>query len=214
MFSLINDDIAAYCEAHSTAESALLYELNRETHLRTTHPRMLSGHLQGRLLALISTLKKPRHILEIGTFTGYATLCLAEGLADDGVIDTIEIDVEMEERIRHYFARSPRAAQLQLHIGDAMTIIPTLDKPWDLVFVDAEKEKYLDYYQLVLPQMRAGGLILVDNVLWNEKVVQAEAQRDAETRRMMAFNDFVQRDARVKNLLLPLRDGLLIIEKI
>lgn len=213
-FDLIDHTIEAYCEAHTTPESGLLYRLNRQTNLETVNPRMLSDQLQGLFLTFISKMLRPERILEIGTFTGYSALCLAEGLTDTGELHTIEVNMEYEDRIREYFSQSPLGKQIILHIGDALQVAPKLDMTWDLVFIDAEKEDYLSYYEAVLPSVRKGGFILADNVLWNGKVVQEAVGNDRDTRAILAFNDHVQNDNRVRNLLLPFRDGIMIIEKL
>ena len=210
---IIPEQIESYCESHTTKESDLLYRLNRETHLKFLNPRMLSGQLQGKFLAMISKMIKPLNILEIGTYTGYSALCLAEGLQPDGALHTIEVDEELEEIITKYFNLHTHKEQLHLHIGNALEIIPALKKNWDLVYMDAEKTEYLQYYEMVLPYVNKGGYILVDNVLWNGKVIDTENKNDADTKAIMAFNDFIENDPRVENLLLPLRDGLLLIEK-
>ena len=214
MIELLPQLIEYYCEEHTSPESALLYRLNRETNLRTLRPRMLSGVLQGGLLSFISRLMHPQHILEIGTFTGYATLCLAEGLQENGTLDTIEIDPEAEEIIRRYFEQSPYHKQLFLHIGNALDILPALHKTFDLVIIDADKKEYLDYYKLIISKVRKGGIILVDNVLWSGKVIEEVKQNDRDTQAILAFNDYVQQDNSVRNLLLPFRDGMMMIEKL
>lgn len=213
-FDLIDHTIEAYCEAHTTPECELLHRLNRQTNLETVNPRMLSDQLQGQFLTFISKMLRPEHILEIGTFTGYSALCLAEGLAPTGELHTIEVNVEYEDRILEYFNRSPLGKQIVLHIGDALQVAPKLGMAWDLVFIDAEKEDYLSYYEAVLPSVRKGGFILADNVLWNGKVVQEAASNDRDTQAILAFNNHVQNDSRVRNLLLPFRDGIMIIEKL
>lgn len=212
-FELIDQEIEAYCESHTSPESDLLCRLNRQTHLETINPRMLSGQQQGLLLAFISKMMRPRYILEVGTFTGYSALCLAEGLTSDGELHTIENNIEFEDRICQYFERSPLGPKIKLHIGDAKEVISQLDYTWDLVFIDAEKEDYQAYYDLVLPKVRKGGFILVDNVLWNGKVTKDVAHNDKDTKAILAFNEFIQQDERVRNLLLPFRDGIMIIEK-
>lgn len=214
MHAEITQAIEEYCEAHSKPESPLLYALNRETHLKVLRPRMLSGHLQGKLLTMLSKMIQPKAILEVGTYTGYAALCLAEGLAPEGQLHTIEVDAELEEIIINYFAQSPRATQMHLHIGDALQIIPTLNETWDLVFIDADKEDYIAYYEAVLPHVRRGGIILVDNVLWSGKVLQEVKGNDKDTRALMQFNDYIVQDERVDNFLLPFRDGIMCIEKL
>jgi len=175
---------------------------------------MLSGPLQGGFLSFISRLIRPTHILEIGTFTGYTALCLAEGLQKNGTLDTIEIDPESEETILYYFAQSPYKKQLFLHIGAALDILPTLHKIWDIVMIDADKREYLDYYKAVIPHVKNGGIILADNVLWSGKVIEEVKQNDKDTQAILLFNDYVQKDQTVRNLLLPFRDGMMIIEKL
>ncbi len=213
-FDLISGDIEAYCEAHTTPESELLYRLNRQTNLETINPRMLSGQLQGRFLTFIARMLRPERILEIGTFTGYSALCLAEGLPETGVLHTVEANEEYEERIVSYFEQSELNKKIRLHIGKAEDVVPQLEETWDLVFIDAEKEDYQTFYDLVFPHVRKGGFILIDNTLWNGKVVHEVAHNDRDTKAVMAFNDFVQKDTRVDNLLLPFRDGIMMIEKL
>lgn len=214
MFTLISDDIDKYCEEHTSDEKEILYQLNRETHLKVLRPRMLSGKLQGTFLSFISKMTSPKAILEIGTYTGYSALCLAEGLQPNGVLHTIEIDEEMEDVIKKYITKSPHKDQIILHIGDAGKIIETIELEWDLVFIDAEKKDYIQYYQKVLPKLRKGGIILVDNVLWSGKVVQEIAPNDHETWAITQFNDFIQNDPSVRNMILPFRDGIMMIEKL
>jgi len=210
----MNEQIELYCETHSSKENDLLYRLNRETHLKILNPRMLAGQLQGRFLTMISKMLKPSNILEIGTFTGYSALCLAEGLHPKGALHTIEIDEELEEMITKYFNLSEHKENLHLHIGNALEIVPNLNKTWDLVFIDAEKKEYLQYYEMVLPRVKSGGFLLIDNVLWNGKVIEPIAKNDTDTQAIVEFNRFIQHDSRVKSLFLPLRDGLLLIEKL
>ena len=207
-------EIEEYCEAHSTPQSELLYRLTRETHQKVMNPRMLSGHLQGMLLTTLCRMMQARRVLEIGTYTGYSALCIAEGLAADGQVHTIEVDEEREEMIRRYLAQSPYQDKIQLHIGDALQVIPTLQEQWDMVYIDADKEEYTDYYEAVLPQVRKGGIILADNVLWDGKVVKEVRSGDKDTRALLAFNEHVQADPRVTNFILPVRDGLMFIEKL
>ena len=214
MHAEITQEIEEYCEAHSTPEPELLYRLNRETNLKVMNPRMLSGHIQGMFLTSLVQMMQPKAVLEIGTYTGYAAICLAEGLPDDGIIDTIEIDFELEDIIRKYFSQYPKKEKINLHIGDAVEVIPTLDKTYDLVFMDADKEEYIRYYELVLPKVRKGGYILADNVLWSGKVLQEVKSGDKDTPAIRQFNDYVLQDERVWNFLLPLRDGIMVIEKL
>jgi predicted O-methyltransferase YrrM len=211
---ITSEQIESYCEAHTSIESDLLHRLNRETHIKMMNPRMLSGAVQGKFLSMISKMIQPVNVLEIGTFTGYAALCLAEGLQENGELHTIELDEELEEIITKYFNLSAHKENLHLHVGNALEIIPALNKTWDLVFMDAEKEEYLKYYEMVLPSVRKGGSILVDNVLWNGKVTEKVADKDTDTQTIMEFNDFIQNDPRVENVLLPVRDGILLIEKL
>lgn len=213
LLSLIPEEIEEYCELHTTPESQLLNRLNRETNLKVLRPRMLSGKLQGTFLAMISRMIKPSYILEIGTYTGYSALCLAEGLTSSGELHTIEIDEELEDISRKYFKESSFHSQIHLHIGDANTIIPTLPHQWDLVFIDAEKKDYKKYFDLIFPNLRNGGIILIDNVLWSGKVVEEVAHNDYDTQAILAFNDYIQQYEGVINLTLPFRDGILMVEK-
>jgi caffeoyl-CoA O-methyltransferase len=173
---------------------------------------MLSGQLQGRLLALLSRLKQPKFILEIGTFTGYSAVCLAEGLQPEGLLITIEANEELESRIQTYFAQTEKKEQIQLIIGQALEVIPNLDYSYDLVFIDADKANYINYFDLVIEKVNRGGLIIADNVLWSGKVTQGAT--DKNTKAILAFNDKVHQDPRVSNLLLPVRDGLMIMQKL
>lgn len=208
------EHLSAYAEAHSTPEPRLLAELNRETWAKVLMPRMLSGHLQGRFLSMMSHLIRPKRILEIGTYTGYSALCMSEGMASDGELHTIDINEELEPMIKHYFAKSDKAPQLYLHIGNALEIIPSLNGPFDLVFIDADKENYSRYFDLVVDRMTQGGIIIADNVLWSGKVTDAEAlAKDEETAALNAFNQKVHADSRVEHVLLPLRDGLMMARK-
>lgn len=205
-------DIENYALAHTSSEGALLTQLNRETHAKVLQPRMLSGHLQGRLLALFSKMMRPRRVLEIGTYTGYSALCLAEGLTDDGHLLTIDVNEELEAFTRAFFDQSPLGTKIDFRIADAAQLIPTLTDTYDLVFIDADKKNYALYYDLVIDKVRAGGVIIADNVLWSGKVVQNE-KIDKETEALLAFNQKIHKDVRVSNLLLPIRDGLLIAQK-
>ena len=205
-------EINTYAEAHTTPEPALLQALARETHLKTLAPRMLSGHTQGRLLSLLSKLMQPKHILEIGTFTGYSALCLAEGLATDGHLTTIEANDELAEMIKKYVKKSDHSEKITLLIGDALKLIPNLNNVYDLVFIDAAKRDYAAYYDLIFPKVRIGGLIIADNILWSGKVI--EEKKDMDTRIIDAFNKKIHADSRVECLLLPFRDGLMVARKI
>ena len=202
-----------YLSSHSTPMSDALLWLERETHIRTNHARMLSGREQGRLLSLISELARPSNILELGVFTGYSTICLAKGLADGGTIHAVEINDELEDIIREGYRRAGIEERVQLHFGDARQIILQFDCCFDLVYIDANKREYPDYYRLVFDKVAPGGLILADNVLWDGKVLQEPMPEDAQTRGIAAFNDLVAADGRVENFILPLRDGLNIIRK-
>jgi caffeoyl-CoA O-methyltransferase len=205
------EDLQQYVEAHTSEENFLLKKINRETHAQVLRSRMLSGHLQGRFLSMISKMILPRAILEIGTYTGYSAICLAEGLQSGGTLITLDINEELENRVRNYFKESGFEGQIDYRIGDARKIIPTLTETFDLVFIDADKENYSLYYDLVIEKLSAGGMILADNVLWSGKVVQPKPDKD--TKAILEFNDKVQQDARVENLLLPLRDGVMMIRK-
>lgn len=202
-----------YVQAHTAVlPRDLLDELERTTHLEVMRPQMLSGYLQGQYLALMSRLKRPRRILEVGTYTGYATICLAEGLTEDGVLHTIDSNPELEAVATRYLQRSARALQIVQHQGDALTIIPTLNEPWDLVFLDADKVNYAAYYDLLFPQLPVGALIIADNVLWQGKVALGSHEKRASA--LAGFNKKVLEDERVSNVLLPLRDGVMLIEKL
>jgi predicted O-methyltransferase YrrM len=205
--------IFQYCEQYSDAPEPVLYELERETHLKTLAPQMLSGHLQGQLLRLLSLLRQPKRALEIGTFTGYAAICIARGLAPDGILHTIEVNPEMEYLIRKYLAKAELSDQVKLHIGDTKAIIPTLHGTFDFVFIDAGKQHYQAYYDLIIDRVEPGGLIIADNVLWSGKVATEQREKDADTQQLHAFNLMLQEDERVESLLLPIRDGLLVARK-
>ncbi|AXG74230.1 methyltransferase [Flavobacterium arcticum] len=204
----ISDDLENYSAEHSQNEPELLVQLNRETHQKILQPRMLSGHFQGRVLSMLSKLINPKNILEIGTYTGYATLCLAEGLATDGTIDTIDINEELYDFQKKYFDRSPWNEQIKQHLGNALEIIPKLDKKFDLVFIDADKENYINYFHLIVPFMNKGGIILSDNVLWSGKVLEPAKPKDTSTAVLIEYNKLLKDDPRVETVLLPIRDGL------
>ena len=210
----IDEKIEAYAENHTSPESETLQELNRETWAKVMMPRMLSGHLQGRVLSMISKMIQPRDILEIGTYTGYSAICLAEGLADGGVLNTIDINEELEDMVKAYVQKAGLEESIKFHIGNAMEIIPQLSSWFDLVFIDADKENYSNYYDLVIERMKPGAYIIADNVLWSGKVLEEkQLANDAETRALHEFNEKVHADHRVENVLLPIRDGLMIIRK-
>lgn len=212
---MADDALEDYILRHIDAEGDFLARLNRETHLYHLYSRMCSGHLQGRLLKMFVRMVNPRRILELGTFTGYSALCMAEGmLADDAELHTVEIDDELEDFIRDHFGRSEYADRLHLHIGDATEVVPTLgDEPFDLVFMDANKRHYVEYYNLIFDRVAEGGFILADNTLWDGKVADPNVKLDPQTAGIMAFNDLVANDARVEKVILPIRDGLTIIYK-
>ncbi len=208
---MIPEEIQAYCNAHTSDEPEVLARLNRETNLTQAYPRMLAGHGQGTLLRMVSAMLKPQQVLEIGTFTGYSAICFAFGRPGTQV-HTIEVNPEQEDIIRRYLKDSGLENNVTLHIGSALEVVPTLDYAWDLVYIDADKENYLNYYRMVLPRVRPGGFILADNALWSGKVLD-EGSSDIDTLGIREFNDFVQRDEQVENLLLPYRDGIMVIRK-
>ncbi len=205
--------IEEYIRAYSDEEGELLSTLNRDAHVNLLRPRMISGHVQGRILKMFCRMLRPRRILEIGTYTGYATLCMAEGLDDDALIHTIEINDEMEDFIQRYLLHSPHKAKIRLHFGDAMQIIPILDETFDMVFIDADKRMYGDYFDLVFPYVRPGGLILADNTLWDGKVVEDIHPSDQMAMGILAFNEKIKQDDRIEKVILPLRDGLTMMWK-
>ena len=205
-------EVVDYAETHSSPESTLLKRINRDTHADVRMPRMLSGHLQGRFLSMISHMIRPKSILEIGTFTGYSALCMAEGLAPGGTLVTIDNNDELETRVRGYFSESPWNSQIDFRIGDARKVVPTLQGPFDLVWIDADKENYSLYFDLVIDKVPAGGYLLADNVLWSGKVLEPNSDKD--TRAIQQFNEKVKLDARVETMLLPLRDGVMIMRRI
>src|SRR5690554_276795 len=204
----ISEELENYVVMHSEEEPKLLAELNRETHQKILKPRMLSGHFQGRVLSMLSKLVHPRHILEIGTYTGYATLCLAEGLQEQGTIDTLDNNEELVDFQRKYFDKSEYGNRIFQHLGNALHIIPTLDKKFDLVFIDADKENYINYFNVILPKMNKGGIILSDNVLWSGKVLQEVKPNDRSTKTLLEHNKILKEDDRLQTVLLPIRDGL------
>ena len=209
---MLTEGLQIYLEQHCEPEPELLKYINRETHLKVPMPRMLSGHYQGRVLTFLSKLLNPNRILEIGTFTGYATLCLAEGLSESGILHTIDINVELEERVSEYFQKSSYHNKIKYHLGNAVEVIPQLDEVFDLVFIDADKKNNNTYYDLVFDKVRKGGLIIVDNVLWSGKITSGANDKDTENIRR--FNERVSNDQRVEKLILPVRDGLFIIRKL
>lgn len=204
----ISEALEEYVAKHSENEPDLLVRLNKETHQKVLQPRMLSGHFQGRVLSMLSKIIRPNNILEIGTYTGYAALCLAEGLTERGTLDTIDIKEELVAFQRKYFDQSPWSTQIHAHLGNALDIIPTLDKKFDLVFIDADKENYINYFHLIVPRMQKGGIILSDNVLWSGKVLEEVKVNDKSTQILLEYNRLLKEDPRVETVLLPIRDGL------
>ena len=206
-------NIEDYILQHTDPEPEYLTQLNRETWIRMLNPIMCSGHLQGRVLSMLCKMIQPVHALELGTFTGYSALCIAESLPENGELDTIESDDELEEFILRNFEKTPFEDKINLLIGNALEIIPTLDKTYDLVFIDADKREYEAYYEAVLPKIRQGGFILADNTLWSGKVVEKVHQNDQQTLKILRFNELIATDNRVEKVILPLRDGLTLIRK-
>lgn len=203
-----------YILSHIDEEGEYLHALYRHTHLELLYPRMASGHLQGRILKMLTHMIKPKNVLEIGTYSGYSALCMAEGLPDDGHLYTIEINDEQEEFTRPWLENSAYAEKIDLLIGDALKLVPTLGVTFDMAFIDADKRHYLDYYELVLDHLNPNGYILADNTLWDGHVVEEVKEHDLQTQGIMQFNDFVAADKRVEKVILPLRDGLTIIRKL
>lgn len=204
----ISEQLEHYVANHSEDEPELLARLNRETHQKVLQPRMLSGHFQGRVLSMLSKIVHPENILEIGTYTGYATLCLAEGLAKNGTVDTLDNNEELYDFQRKYFDQSPWKNQIFQHLGNALEMIPTLDKKFDLVFIDADKENYINYFNMIVPMMNPGGIILSDNVLWSGKILGELKANDKSTKVLLEYNELLKNDPRVETVLLPIRDGL------
>jgi len=210
----LDADLEKYIEAHTETENELLHKVNRETHTEVLKPRMLSGHLQGRVLSMLSHMIQPENILEIGTYTGYSAICMAEGLRENGQLLTLDVNEELAERAKEYFDSSDYSDKIEMKIGKALEIIPTLNKTWDMVFIDADKANYLNYYKLCIDNVRKGGYILVDNVLWSGKVLEKNRKKlDKDTESILEFNEFVHQDDRVQNVLFPIRDGLMILRK-
>ena len=211
--NFIDDKLLEYAEKHTSGESEVLMELNRETHAHVLSPRMLSGHLQGRFLSMISHMIKPQYILEIGTYTGYSAICLSEGLQPHGKLITIDINEELEDLVKKYFEKAGITHKTEVLVGDARTIIPTLHMNFDLVFIDADKINYSKYYDLVLPLVNKGGYILADNVLWSGNVIKNDVE-DEDTKAIIAFNKKVADDPTVEKIMLPVRDGITIMRKL
>jgi len=204
----ISQELENYIEQHSEKEPELLAALNKETYQKVLLPRMLSGHFQGRVLSMLSKLIRPLNILEIGTYTGYSALCLCEGMQENGKLHTIDIKEELVDFQRKHFNKSPWANQIVQHLGEAIDIIPTLDLKFDLVFIDADKENYINYFELIVPKMNKGGVILSDNVLWSGKVLEPLQKNDLSTKILLEYNQLLKNDPRVETVLLPIRDGL------
>jgi predicted O-methyltransferase YrrM len=209
----ITKDLSDYCENNTSPESEVLAKLNRETHLKVVSPRMLSGHLQGRFLSFISKLQQPKLIVEIGTYTGYSALCLAEGLHPEGKLISIDVNEETSAFAKSFIQKTEYANKIELILADAKEYVTTITEPIDLVFIDADKKNYLAYYHLIIDKIKSGGLIIADNVLWSGKITMPESTMDRETLALHQFNQFVQQDARVENILLPIRDGLMVVRK-
>ena len=207
------DLLEKYIHENSSPEDALLRELDRETHLRVINPRMISGHIQGKLLELIVKMFRPKSILEIGTFTGYSALCMAAGLEEDATIDTCEVDDELESLAQSFFDRSPHGHKIKMHIGSALELAPKMGKQFDLVFIDGDKREYPAYYNMLMDKglVHSGSIMLADNILWYGKVVQPVAHNDRHTEALIEFNRMVVEDDRVESVILPLRDGINII---
>lgn len=206
-------ELEKYIESHIGAEDEILWELDRETHLNVIGARMISGHLQGKLLSMFSQMIQPARILELGTFTGYSAICLSKGLKNNGKLITIEIDDELEHVAKKYFEKAGIQNQIDQRIGSALEIIPTLEESFDLVFIDAEKSEYSAYFHLVIEKVKKGGFIIADNTLWSGKVLTEPAIDDFQTRGIITFNDLINHDSRVEKVIIPLRDGLTVIRK-
>lgn len=209
----IREELSNYCENHTTDETDILKKLNRETHLKVVSPRMLSGHLQGRFLSFISKLHKPNLIIEIGTYTGYSAICLAEGLTDNGKLISIDVNEETSAFAKSFIAKTKYGNKIDLVVDDAQNIIPKIDQSIDIAFIDADKKNYLVYYHLLIDKLSEGGLIIADNVLWSGKITMPIEQMDRETKALHDFNQYIQNDSRVENMLIPLRDGLMMVRK-
>ena len=204
----ISQELEDYIEQHSEKEPQLLADLNKETYQKILLPRMLSGHFQGRVLSMLSKLIRPVNVLEIGTYTGYSALCLCEGMQDNGQLHTIDIKEELVDFQRKHFDKSPWGRQIVQHLGEAVDIIPNLDMQFDLVFIDADKENYINYFEMIVPKMNKGGIILSDNVLWSGKVLEPLQKNDLSTKILLEYNQLLKNDPRVETVLLPIRDGL------
>ncbi len=210
----LDPKIITFSEEYSSPESQVLQDLNRETNAKVMMPRMLSGHLQGRILSMMSHMIRPDKILEIGTYTGYSALCMAEGLSPKGILHTIDINDELGPLVHQSIEKAHMSSKIKAHYGNAMDLIPTIEGPFDLVFIDADKVNYSNYYDLVIDKIRPGGFIVADNVLWSGKILEPESKMDSDTRALSAFNKKMKMDPRVEKVLLPVRDGLYIMRKI
>ena len=213
MINFIDDNILNYSISKSEKESKLLNDLYRETYLKVLNPRMISGHYQGRILSLISKIISPKKILEIGTYTGYSAICLCEGMDKDGVLHTIDNNKELVEIQNKYFKKANLKDKIIQHSGDAKNIIPSIDEEFDIVFIDADKESYPEYYDLIINKVRSGGIIIADNILWSGKILEKVEKDDQATKSIIEFNNKIIKDDRVKNIILPIRDGLNIVRK-
>ena len=213
MINFIDDNILNYSISKSEKESKLLNDLYRETYLKVLNPRMISGHYQGRILSLISKIISPKKILEIGTYTGYSAICLCEGMDKDGILHTIDNNKELVEIQNKYFKKANLTNKIVQHSGDAKNIIPSIDEEFDIVFIDADKESYPEYYDLIINKVRSGGIIIADNILWSGKVLEKVEKDDQATKSIIEFNNKIIEDDRVKNIVLPIRDGLNIVRK-
>ncbi|WP_461636578.1 O-methyltransferase [Labilibaculum euxinus] len=209
----VNKELENYILQHTEAEDLVLKDLTRETHVKMLRPRMLSGHLQGKFLKMTCQMIQPLHILEIGTYTGYSAISMAMGTSEDCIIHTIDCNDELEQFTRKYIKRSGFENRIQFHIGDALEMIPKLEEDFDLVFIDADKRQYIEYFEAVFPKLNKGGFILADDVLWDGKVVEEIENNDKQTQGIINFNHFIQEDSRVENLILPIRHGLMMIRK-
>ena len=207
----LSEDLEQYVSLHSNIQNDILKELERETNAKILMPRMVSGHLQGEFLSFISKLIQPKAILEIGTYTGYSAICLAQGLLNDGKLHTIDVNEELEDFAKKYFAKAGLENKIVMHVGKALDIIPTLNTDFDLIFIDADKSNNLNYYEMCINKMKSGGVILIDNVLWSGKVVEDKLDKDSQT--IDAFNKYVKNDIRVEKVMVPLRDGILMVRK-
>jgi predicted O-methyltransferase YrrM len=210
----LEEAIEAYVERYTTQESEVLKELNRETYSKVLIPRMLAGHLQGRVISMFSHMIRPRQVLEIGTYTGYSALCWAEGLQDGGQVHTIDVNEELQEMVTRYVSKAGQASSVATYLGNAVDIIPSIDQTFDVVYIDADKENYSNYFDLVIDRVPTGGYIIADNVLWSGKVVEKAESHDEDTRALVSYCEKIQSDPRVDNVLFPVRDGLLVARKL